>query len=1140
MLSDTAAVAIRLVGGVRIVHGGVVVHPRVVGGPRCAEVLAYLAVRRDRDVALEDLADVLWPGVRPRSWNAAVRGVLSRVRDSLEIAGVAPENVRSRGGFVRMTLPPGMVTDLEFATDLIVPVGADPVDVVRDVRTVLGLLDGPVLPDVTGAWTDEVRTTVAGLRQRALEIDAEMSLQVADHEHAVAAAERLIAADPLRENAYRVAMSAHVAMGERGRALEVAARCRAVLADELGVTPSVETEELFLTILRSGDGEAPVTRPVERVELIGRAPELATIADIVDRAGRGTGQTIVVTGEAGSGKSTIAAEAMHRARERGIHVLHGRCSEEAVVPFEPLVEAISDELGGMDVTDARARVSEVPGLAHLIPLSVRRLGLDLPGDRPDDDRSVAMTAVFDWLVGPGRSGATMLVIDDLHWATPATLAVLRWIIRASERRRLCVLATIRDEYLDSPGIRAMTGSSGHRDSVHRIVLGGLTPAEVGAIVEASGSRLDPSVLHERTHGLPLFVDSLIASQRSGLGAALPTSIAESVSQRERLLGPAAVDLLQICAVVGMSTRRDVLRAATPGLDDPAFADALDELERHRLVRESDSGSEVELRHPLVQEAVYAGITGGRRSALHSRVAQVLEELDDLGAPDDCARLAYHLSRGFDGDRRRAADLWWRAGDGATSLGAYEDGVAFYRSAAERLLPRGDSADRCRLQVDLGRALRKARDPDFRPTLLGAADMARRLGDVDLQVRATLANDLQGILYVHFHSDADRIADLYDALDALEAAGRDDGATTAHLLSQLAIELIWVSDHSTRRDLLVRAIDAARGVGDRGALIAALSALLVALRVPQCADLRRASYDELTGLLSTSTERRVDPLMAVWIARQQVEYGDLRAAQRTTSYLTAAQADRDPEMAWLSRSIEFAIDLAAGRLVRAEERLEGLQDIPSSPIESFSFGRVLGHVMALRALRGDMREVADERAALIEHLDVVDIYRASLAAALVDVGEIDAARRYVDWYDRSRIDKIPVNTLWLITLAAIGRVAAQVGNAEVCALVYERIEPYRDENTITWASVYGTVHHHLGQLSITVGEYARATAHLEDALAAHRDQGFDGWYAETQYLVALLEHRRDGQPSAESLLRARRAAEEVGATAVLRRIGAIGS
>ncbi|MGJ0118158.1 ATP-binding protein [Williamsia sp. MIQD14] len=1134
MTTDGVALAVRLVGEVAVIHGEHVVHPRVVGGRRCDIVLSYLAVNRHREVTLEELADALWPALRPQSWNSAVRGVLSRVRDTLEMAGMPADTVRSRAGNVRLSLPDGSVTDLEFARRCC-DQGPDDTTNVHDARTALRLLDGPVLRDVEGRWVDELRDEADALRIRAHEVNAEGSLRLAEYEASISSAERLIGIDPLRESAYRTAIRGHMGLGERGRALQVAARCRQVLSHELGVQPSAATEELFLTVLR---GDTP-SDPPRSAGLIGRAAELSTITDAVGRASRGDGQIVVISGEAGSGKSTVAHAAMDQARAAGADVLVGRCSEEAVVPFEPFVEAIGDDIDASGAEVSRERLRDTgAGIFHLIPTVARRFPDITPEQPLSDDRSTIMTAVLEWLTTTARRGPTVLVIEDLHWASPATLAIIRYLIHASNRTRLCVIVTVRDEYVDSDDIRSTLAAAERSSGLHRIRLTGLSVAEVGAIIEASGTALDPVTLSERTRGLPLFVESLIASHLSESGESLPASIAESVAQRGRLLTAQARDLLQLCSVVGMAAQRIVLRTVTADLTDYAFAEALDDLVRQRLIIDSAEGTDVVLRHPLVQEAVYAEIPGTRRAELHSRVARALTDLGEVGVPEEYARLAYHLSRGRDADRARAVPYWWRAGTSAMALGAYEDAVAFYRSAEQRLIPRGDSADRCRLWVDLGRAQRKARDPGFRATLLGAADMARRLDDIDLQVTATLANDLQGILYIHLHSDSERIADLYDALDGLEKVGRGASAEAARLLSQLAIELIWVSDHPTRQTLLVRAIGAARTVGDRGALITALSAVVVALRAPQCAAFRRQSYDELMELLSGSTDRRIDPLVAVWIARQQIEYGDLQAATRTAAVLTDAQVSRDPELAWLARLIRFAVDLAAGRLDRCDRWLEDLLDIPSPPLESYSFGRLLGPVVALRTLRGDMREVVDAREALVERFDIVDTYRACLATALVDVGEIDAATDLVAWYDRRRIERIPVNNIWLATIATIGRVAAQVGNTETCAVAYEILSAFPNENTVSWAAVYGTVHHHLGELSIALGDYDRAADHLDDARIAHRERGFDGWYAETLYLVALLEQRRDGHATDGALTRARRAADEVGATAVRRRIDAL--
>ena len=1133
-------VAIRLIGDVRVVHHGHVVHPRVVGGARCVEIFAYLAVNRNRDIPQDELAGLLWPRDRPQTWYAALRGVLSRVRDTMELASMPAGSVRSRGGNVRLSLPEGAVTDIELVHRSFAGSGGELSTAVAGARRVLALTAEPALVGVVGAWADKVRSELEQLRQRAFEIDANGSLFLGEPARAIASAEGLLALDPLHESAYRLVMSGYLTLGERGRALQVAARCRHVLDRELGVAPSAETEALYLEILRADEPDPATPRETTDVdgEFVGRRNEVLAITDAIGRAGRGRGQFVVITGEAGSGKTSLTLEAVKRARAAGARVLFGRCSDEAVVPFEPFVEAIGREFDALGAPETREWLRlNGTDILRLVPHVARRLGKMPP--RPEiDERSVITTAVLDWLTSSVKSGPTVLIIDDLHWSSAATLAVLRYLIHASEQSRLCVVATVRDEFADDADLRKTLSAPTRTSGVQRLPLGGLSLAEVGALVEAADSTLDPATLFERTDGLPLFVMSLINSNESGSVETFPASIAESVAQRERLLPPAAQALLQLCSVVGMVAQRHVLRTAADDLDDIVFADALDVLVRNQLVTQTPSGAEIRLRHPLVQEAVYAGIRGRRRSQLHTSVALVMERLGGASAAEDFSRLAYHFSRGLDSERARASEFSRRAGDSAMSIGAYEDAVVFYTSATEQLVPRGDSTARCRLLVDLGRAQRKARDPAFRATLFEAVSMAQRLGDDELQVTATLANDQPGTLYVHIHHDPERVETLYDALHVLESEGRGDGSAAAMLLAQLAIELLWVADSAALRDLLTRAIRSARACGDRDALIAALSAILVVLRVPSCAELRSAAYVELMGLLDQSPSLRVDSLVSVWIARHQIEYGLLAAAALTRSTLTAARVSRDPELAWLVGNIDFAIDLAAGRLEQCDANFDGLRDIPASPAVTYSYGRLLGQLFALRALRGDMAEIVAAAADITERFDVVATYRACLATAYADVGDVDAAVELVGWYDQRRIGEIPVNNMWLSTIATIGRAAAQVHDTEVCAIVYDLLAEHAGETTISWASVYGVVDHHLAELAIALSQYDRAATHLDDAFAEHERRGFAGWLAETANLAALLESRRDGQPSPATITRARRLADDVGATAVRRRLDAI--
>jgi len=231
-------------------------------------------------------------------------------------------------------------------------------------------------------------------------------------------------------------------------------------------------------------------------------------------------------------------------------------------------------------------------------------------------------------------------------------------------------------------------------------------------------------------------------------------------------------------------------------------------------------------------------------------------------------------------------------------------------------------------------------------------------------------------------------------------------------------------------------------------------------------------------------------------------------------------------------------LAAGRLRRCDTTFDALRDVPSSPAVSYTYGRLMGQLFALRTLRGDMGELVAAASDITERFDVVATYRACLATAHVDVGNVEAAAELVDWYDRRRIEDIPVDNMWLSTIATIGRVAAQVGNTEVCAIVYELLVEYPGRTTISWASIFGVVDHHLTELAIALRRFDLAAVHLEAALVEHQKHGFHGWLAETSYLAALLETRRDGRPSAQAVARARRLADEVGATAVRRRIDAV--
>lgn len=1158
-------VTVRLVGEVSVRCGPRIIDPRTIGGPRCTETLAYLVVHRRRDVPMAEIAEVIWPSGRPKSWNAALRGVVSKVRETLEAASVPGHSLRSRNGYVRFALPVSVEVDLETIREHCRP--TDEAAVVRADRaqTAHQLLTHPVLRGVSGVWADELRSECEDLRKQALEIDAVTSDDIGAFDRSVSCAESLIALDPLRERAYRIAMRGYLGLGDGARALEVAGRCRRALAEHLGVDPSPETQRLFLDALSrtratENRGASPSGLPENRDTLVGRDRELGVIAEACEKAEGGTGQCVVVTGDAGSGKTTLVLEAIVRASRRGADVLFGRCSEDATIAFEPFAEAIEREFVAMGPARARRWLdNNGVDILRLIPHAAHRFGEQPQVTAGVGDRSQVVTAVHQWLTSPSRTAATMIVIDDLQWASTATHALLRYLLSAAASSTLCVVLTARTELLDLPELNRTLNTGTRLGQVHRIRLSEFTIDDVRRLVEAGASSVDPAALHRRTGGHPLFVAAVLAADTDAEAEGThPLSIVEFVRRCEHSLAPTTLSLLQLGAVIGIPVSTRVLRMAAHDIDDAVFSDALDELVHVRMVtvaQESDSVSpwtsnartpgsssatEVfALRHPLVQEVVYSSIAPGRRATLHSKVGRAFAEWSSESRPDHWARVAYHFGRGASSDEALAASYSQRAGDSAVALGAHEDAVEHYGNALEHRSPNEISTTRCRLLISLGRARRAVRDPGARATALAALEMARTLDDRDLQIEAVLASERHGMMFAQrYVPDAERVAQIETMRSELERAGKSKSAEYAILLCQLVVENAWSTEYRQRMDMIEHATRVARELGDSSLLARVGVASLIGNRLPHAADAADSARADLDDVVNSKPELLQEPTTAVWLFRGRLQSGNLTGARAALDAVTAAHIDADPELAWLTEYGRFGIDLASGDLRGCEERLTVLRAIPTSPTDGSYYGRLLPVLTALRTIRGDMKEILDQSALLRDHIDAIPILRPTLAVALFDAGERDAAANLIGWFTPDSLAEIPTDPMWLPTLALVSRTAADVGAAALCEQIYRLLESHADSTVLAWAGIYGVVHHHLAHLALGFGDLTVATRHVVRAQHLHSDRGFAGWLAESDYLALRIEAAATGVVDVSAAVHARQRAVDLGATAIVRRIDAL--
>jgi DNA-binding SARP family transcriptional activator/sugar lactone lactonase YvrE len=225
-------------------------------------LFAYLVAEHGRAVPRDELADALWAGAPPATWEKVLTVVASKVRAMLAEAGVDGSVLTSEHGCYRLELPEGTWIDILEATRAVDDAGtalrAGDLETARERGELAASLARlPFLPGEDAAWVNARRRELERVRAQALAVLSDASLEAGDAAQAATWARQAIELEPFHEAAYRRLMEAHIAAGNRAEAFQIYERCRRLLADELGAYPSPETEAIYRRLLDqpSGDGE---------------------------------------------------------------------------------------------------------------------------------------------------------------------------------------------------------------------------------------------------------------------------------------------------------------------------------------------------------------------------------------------------------------------------------------------------------------------------------------------------------------------------------------------------------------------------------------------------------------------------------------------------------------------------------------------------------------------------------------------------------------------------------------------------------------------------------------------------------------------------------------------------------------------
>ncbi len=654
--------------------------------PRLQSLVAFLVVFRERPIARQRLAFVLWPDSSEPQARTNLRKALHQVRQALGWHADRHLRMDERG-----------VQWLEEAGD-------GDVDLIRFERAATRGLEhgdeselaiaaaawgGDLLSGRDDEWLDPERRR---LRQRAASVFATMA--AAAHERgegwrAVELTERLLRLDPFDESAHRRVIQLHADAGDDLRAVRAYHEWFAMLDRELGVAPELATVALYDSLFgrRATShvrGSSHGRRP-ERMPLKGRATELERLAGAWRRAADGAPQLVLVTGEPGIGKSRIVDELRQRCAGAGADVAAvGARAYKApgAMPYAPVAELLrSDAFRAMTLPPGSVAAHALAELMSGGTVGSRAAGDSGPADPLNREQLFeAVAAVMTAVPQP-----LLVTLDDLHWCDADTLAMLRFVVHRAARRGspLFIAATARSAELASrPELLTFMNDLSSHGLAEELALERLSDADAGALVRhVLGPEEAPGTVDHvvaAAEGNPLFLREMLrADGQPAPGDPLPPRVHAVIETRLSELSETARDAATIGAVVGRSFRTDVI---TNVLSDGAdVVGALDELWRRGIVRECGVDG-YDFTHDKLREVAYDRLGPSRRRALHRAVADAMAASQVEGDP---AQLAHHLELGGRTD---------------AAIRAYRDAVA----RASHVYAHDDVITACRSRAGAGR------------------------------------------------------------------------------------------------------------------------------------------------------------------------------------------------------------------------------------------------------------------------------------------------------------------------------------------------------------------------------------------------------------------------------------------------------
>ena len=737
---------------------------------------------------------------------------------------------------------------------------------------------------------------------------------------------------------------------------------------------------------------------VER--LVGRRWELCALSELLSSARSGRGRGLLLLGDAGIGKTTLAQALA--AEATGCTVGWGRCPEVEALPYWPWRQALLALDAAAPLTDSAA------------------------SGRPSMFADVA-----ELLARATTTTPALLIIEDVHLADPASSAMLHFLAGALPELRCALLLTSRDNSVDLPATAA-EALEALPPAVGRLTLRGLDRADTAVLVERVLGRPDADVadaVYERTDGNPFFVQELarLHAAKHGPGLGPPAGVQQVVGRRLARLRQSTNDCLSAAAVLGDDTDVSVLTEVVH-LPVDAVLTGLDEAVHARLA--GLDGVRMRFAHALVREVLYDGLGAARRGLLHGRAGAVLAA---RGAAAGTVADHFRRALGYPHAAELAAEHALRAGRDAMRQGGYEQAVRYFRWAADGIADPGVRLGLGEAHVLSGQLL------EGRRLLRELAQERLAAHDGETGARAVLAmGGGVGGFEVDLE-DPEQVTLLERALPLLDA-----GTTKAAALARIAVARAHTGSAESARTLAQDALDMASRLGDARTEAAAISAWCDTSGGPDFVAERSVRSRRMLALAEASGDRTLAMLARRLLVVALLEQGSFGAAdEQIAAYAGTAEQLRTAFYAWLvpiwhgMRALMRATTCASTRALPRRRSSPGTR---RARTPSSWCSRSGSAAPTQTGTMPDDRDLIDEVMASFCDAPMAQGY---LAYYLVKAGERTRAARLVEQRAAEGIAAIPRDAEWLTSVALLGEAGRLLDHRAAVTACAAALRPYRE-------------------------------------------------------------------------------------------------